>query len=166
MKYINIKENDYQKIIICLLAIVVIFILISNSYFSAKYKSSVNSSNSVRIAKWSVGSDIEDNLNNNLSIISEYNTPAYVIEVNSRSEVSSVYSIILSDVPDGLQVKLDTKEYKSADNNMIVFDNAGSFDVNDETTSRTHTLTFNDPVGTNNTGDKVIKIDVLFEQSD
>lgn len=165
MKYINIKDNDLGKILICLLLILLIFILISNSYFHAKYKSSMNSLNSVNIAKWNVSTDVADNPNNNLSIISENNEPSYVLEVNSTSEVASSYYIVLSDVPTGLEVKLDNKPtYQRPINNTIIISDVGSFTASDPITTKRHTLTFNDPLTTSNTGNNVIKIDVIFEQ--
>ena len=166
MKHINIKENDLAKIVICLLAILLIFVLISNSYFNAKYKSKINSHDKVSIAKWNVSTNITNNTNNNLSIISENNKRSYVVTVNSQSEVATTYSIILSNVPTGLEVKIDNKDYKTPDNNIIKFDNIGSFTPSNETATHNHTLTFNDPLTTNNIGDSVIKIDVIFEQID
>lgn len=167
MKHINIKENDFSKIIICSLAIVLLFILISHSYFNAKYKSNINGLNSTRIAKWNVGTDVASNPNNSLSIISENNTPSYILEVNSTSEVASSYYIVLSNVPPGLEVKLDNKQnYQRPINNTIIISDVGSFTASDSITTKRHTLTFNDPLTTSNTGNNEIKIDVIFEQVD
>ena len=166
MKHINIKENDYIKIVICILAILLMFVLISNTYFNAKYKSKINSNNNVTIAKWNVSTNVTDNTNNNLSIISENSKPSYIVKVNSTSEVATSYSIILSNVPTGLEVKIDNNDYQKPDHNTITFNDVGTFAANDETTTHNHILTFNDPLTTNNIGDSVINIDVLFEQKD
>ena len=161
-----IRDNDCRKIMICLIAIIALFILISNTYFNAKYRSRFTGSDSVKIAKWN--NDIDTTSNPDiLYAVSENvkDTNSYTITVNSTSEVSSKYAIILSNVPNNLQVKLDRGVYRSTTDGTITFGNAGTFLVGEET-SRTHTLTFNDLLNSNNFGDITIGIDVIIEQID
>ena len=167
MKHISkyLQENEYLKIAFCLLAIVLLCILISNSYFNAKYRTNLQATNSASIAGWHVSTNVVDNTNNNLSIVSENNAASYTVEVNSTSEVTTRYTIVLTNVPTGLQVKLDGGNYQTPTNNKITF-NAGTFAPSDATPTHTHTLTFNDPLTTSNSGNVVVNIDVLFEQID
>ena len=159
-------ENDYRKITICLIAIIAIVILIFNTYFNAKYKTRVSGSDIAHVAKWNVGIDTSNNADK-LYLVSENenDTNSYNITVTSTSEVSSRYSIILSNVPDGLQVKLDSGDYRSPDGNIITFDYAGTFLIGEQTT-RTHTLTFKDLLTSNNNGDIDVDVNVVFEQID
>ena len=161
----DVKDSDYRKIMICLIAIIALFILISNTYFNAKYRSRFSGTGSARVAKWNTNVNTDGNLNK-LFVVSENtnDTSSYTITVNSVSEVASKYSIILSNVPTNLQVKLDDGMYRGTNNGIITFD-GGSFLVGGETT-RTHTLTFKDLLNSDNYGDMTIGIDVIIEQID
>ena len=168
----DIKNNDYKKIAICLVLIFVVFVLISNTYFNAKYRTIISGSDDVAIAKWKVGINTDNNPNK-LYVVSESNlenennTNSYEITINNTSEVSAKYSIVLSNVPSNIQAKLDTGIYRGANSDgVITFSNVGTFLVGDNT-SRTNTLTFRDLIGSNNQGDlPPITIDVYFEQVD
>lgn len=161
----DIKNNDYRKITICLIAIFALFILISNTYFNAKYRSRFSGSSDIKVAKWNTSINTENN-QNKLFVVSENETDtnSYKITVNSTSEVSTKYSIVLTGIPVGLQVKLDDGMYRATTNSVITFD-AGTFLVGGETT-RTHTLTFKDLLNSGNFGDTPITIDVIIEQID
>ena len=149
---------------ICLIFLLAI---ISNSYFLARYNSSIQGTDNVSVACWNVNADISNNENDSLSLVSDNTAAEYKIKITSESEVSTKYSIILSNVPNGLEVKLDDDEdYIIVTDNGITFDNVGSFKVNDEETEHIHTLTFNDPLKSNNIGDYNINIDVIIEQND
>ena len=160
----NININK-KKALICL---IFLLIVISNSYIIAKYNSSIQSSGNVNVAHWKVNVNTNGNESNALNIISENTTADYEIEVSSTSEVALTYSIVLSNVPNGLEVKLDNANKKTPTNNIITFDNVGAFVANgtQEERTRTHTLNFNDPLNTNNSGTKEINIDVVIDQID
>ncbi len=168
----DIKNNDYKKIIICLVLIFAVLVLISNTYFNAKYKTTVSGSDTAHIAKWSVGIDTDSNPSK-LFVVSESNlenengTNSYEIVVNNNSEVANRYWIVVSNVPTDMQVKLDEGMYRSGNTDgVITFDNVGTFLVGDNT-PRTNTLTFRDDINSNNLGDLTsITVKVYFEQID
>ena len=156
-------KKKYKKMLFCLLTILIV---VSNSYFLAKYTSAIHSSSDNSVAIWDVSTDTSDNANNSLNIVSGNTTASYVIKVKSVSEVASKYDIVLTNVPTGLEVKLDSGSYQTPTNNEITFSNVGSFTAGSATTEQTHTITLNDPLSTSNSGTYSMNIDVMFEQVD
>ena len=168
----DIKSNDYKKIIICLVLIFAVFVLISNTYFNAKYRTRISGNDNTMIAKWNVGINTDNNLAklylvSESNLENENNTNSYQIIVNNTSEVTAKYSIVISNVPSDIQVKLDDGMYRGANNDgIITFSNVGTFLVGDNT-PRTNILTFRDLISSNNQGDLLpMTIDVYFEQVD
>lgn len=167
-RYENRKNTYYGKIIV---GIVLLAIVLSNSYLLAKYYSSVSGSSGASVAKFDVSIDTSDNVSDSLSFVSGANTADYIVKVTSTSEVATDYSIVLSGVPDGLEVMLDDSgTYVTPINNEIVFSGNDcvncSFSVNDLHSVHTHILIFNDPINTNNGGISQITISVNIDQKD
>lgn len=152
-----------KKSIIIILFVLIIF---SNSYLLAKYTSVLNGSSNSSIAKWSVSYDTNDNDGDVLSLISGNSTKDYIIKVTSTSEVSANYSIILTNVPNEMKVKLDNGVYKLPTNNTIIFENISSFGASDLNTTHTHRLTFNAPIDSNIASSTQVGINVIFNQID
>ena len=148
--------------------IIIIFVLIifSNSYLLAKYTSVLNGSSNSSIAKWSVSYDTNDNDGDVLSLISGNITKDYIIKVTSTSEVSANYSILLTNVPNEMEVKLDNGVYKLPTNNTIIFENISSFGASDLNTTHTHRLIFNAPIDSNIASSTQVGINVIFNQID
>ena len=160
----NFKNINNKKTLICL---VFIAILLSNSYLLARYSSSLSGFNSAEVAKFIVSLDTSDNVSDNLSLVSSVTTASYTLKVINTSNVSTAYYISLSNVPDGLEVMLDNSgTYLTPINNVITFNNVGSFSASDPNNTHTHVLTFNDPITTSNNGIYSIDINVNVEQVD
>lgn len=159
MKKLKIKK----KTIIILVLIMLAFV---NSYLLAKYTSSHTGSNSSRIAKWNVTYDVSDNLSDTLNLVSGNETKDYIINVTSTSEVAAKYSIVLSNVPSELEVKLDNGSYHTPLNNVIEFNDVGSFRDNDMNTTFRHTLTFSAPLESNIASTNNVNINIRFDQID
>ena len=161
-----------QKIIIKKKFVIFLFVylFLFTSYFStitlAKYVGRISSSGTMAIAKWDVSLDTSDNASNTLNMtIGNTNTNAsYILKITSLSEAKTSYSIVLSDLPEGLEVKLDDGNYKKQTNNKIVFDNAGYINANAETKTKTHTLTFGVAIDSDTITGSEINIDVVFNQ--
>ena len=158
------KNNIINKksIIIILFAL----IIFSNSYLLAKYTSILNGSSNSSIAKWSVSYDTNDNDGDVLSLISGNSTKDYIIKVTSTSEVSANYSIILTNVPSEMEVKIDGGTYRLPINNTISFENVNSFGASDVNTTHTHRLIFNAPIDSNIASSTQVGINVIFNQID
>ena len=156
-----------KKPIICLILILVLF---SNTFMLSKYVSAINGVASTDVGKFDVSIITSDNASDTLSMLSGTTEATYIVKVTSNSEVATSYEIILSNVPDGLQVSLDNGLYQTPVNSTITF--AGNncsnciFSSNSLTTEHTHTLKFFDPLSSSNAGVNSINIDVEFTQVD
>ena len=124
----------------------------------------MNKSVTSSIARWYVTYDTSDNESDTINLVSGNGPKNYIVKVISTSEVAATYSIVLTSVPTGLQVKLDNGAYQTPVNNRIEFNNAGSFIANDSNTEHTHTLTINAPIETNISGSNSIGINITFNQ--
>lgn len=90
-------------------------------------------------------------------------TTTYTFTVNNDSDVPVTYSIEISNLPTGIQAKLDTRNYIHESNNKIVISPAGELGYTG-TTQRTHTLTFNTPLSSSEVSNQPISINVIFSQ--
>ena len=157
-----------KKPVICLF--LVIAVIISNSFFLSKYTSSITGASSKDVAKFDVSIVTSDNASDTLNMLSGTTEATYTVKVVSRSEVTSAYEIVLSNVPDGLQVSLDNGTYQTPVNSTVTFSGINcsgcSFDINSNATEHTHTLKFFDPLNSSNSGTSSINIDVEFVQID
>ena len=160
------KIINQKKFMTFLLIYFVLFI----SYFSvitlSKYVGKINKPSTMVIAKWDVSLDTSDNASNALNLtIGDTNTnPSYILKITSISEVIASYSIVLSNLPDGLEVKIDDQNYRAQENNTIIFENVGYINVNDDTKTKVHTLTFYVPIGSDTITDSEFNVDVVFNQ--
>lgn len=153
-------KKDLQKVIV----VALLFVALFGSYFIAKYISSLNGSDDIAVAKWSV--EAVSNTDT-LNVVSGNTVGVYALTVTSTSEVSVEYSIILSNVPSQLEVKIDDGVYRTADqNNNITFDSVGMFGVNGPGDAHVHSLTFNSPLGANVPNINEVDVDVRFTQVD
>ena len=147
-----------------------IYFVLFISYFSvitlSKYVGKINRPSSIAIAKWDVSLDTSDNSSNvlNMTIGDTNTTPSYILKITSISDTKASYSIVLSDLPDGLEVKLDNGNYQTQVNNTITFENVGYINVNDETKTKVHTLTFFVPIDSDTITESEFNVDVVFNQ--
>ena len=168
-----IKMN--KRVIIGLILIAIIF---SSSYMLAKYNSLLRGSSELRnVAKWNVefnGCDINNpNCNEenekNVSLIAGNDslTQTYQLNVKSISEVSAKYKIILSNVPDSIQVKIDDGDYQSATNHTITFTSVNyTINSNDLEKEKNHIMTFKVPLDSEFNSINNIDVNLKFEQND
>ena len=149
-----------------------IYLFLFTSYFSiitlSKYVGIINKSGTMAIAKWDVSLDTSANASSTLNMtIGNANTNAsYILKITSLSETKANYSIVLSDLPKGVEVKLDNGNYKQQVNNKIIFDDVGYINANADTNdkTKTHTLTFGVSIGSDTISESEINIDVIFNQ--
>lgn len=104
-----------------------LYLIFATVHFSmitlSKYTGTVSGSGNSNIAKWNVSLDTSDNESDTLSVTAGTTNPSYTLKLTSQSETKAAYSIILSNLPNGLQVKLDEGEYQTQSNNTITFNN-------------------------------------------
>ena len=144
-----------------------IYFILFTSYFTfntvSKYVGEMNKTNQISVARFSVNATGN---NSNISMIAGNggSSLTYTVTITSTSEVATDYSIILTNVPTGVKVKLDNGSYMSETNNEISFNNVGTFVPNDSNSTRTHTLTFMAEIGTATQSNSSIGLDVVFTQ--
>ena len=145
-----------------------IYFIFFTSYFVvitlSKYLNKITGQGTASIAKWEVSTDTTDNESNTLNLTIGNTTQNYILKVTSTSETKAIYSIVLSNLSNEVQVKLDNGTYQTPTNNIITFSNVGYINANAETRTITHTLTFNVPIDSNIINANEINIDVTFNQ--
>ena len=132
-------------------------LLIPNS--TSRYQNSQHGNGQASVALWSVSATSNDS---RIDLVAGSLT-TYTFTVNNDSDVMVVYSIEINNLPAGIQAKLDSGSYLSTTNNKIVFSPAGELGYSG-TTQRTHTLTFNTPLSTNEISNQPVSIEVTFAQ--
>ena len=145
-----------------------IYLILFTSYFSvitlSKYVGTTRGAGTTAIAKWEVSVDTSDNDSNTLNLVSGNTTQNYILKLTSTSETVATYSIILSNVPSELEVKLDDGSYMMPVDNTITYEDVGYINANASNRTVTHTLTFNAPIDSNILSTNQINIDVKFVQ--
>lgn len=134
-KQIHIK-NKYKSFL-------VLYFLCFSLFFTAetfsKFLSIINVSGSLEVAVWDVAlanPDAED-----VSLIAGNTTQDFLLTVTSTSEIASNYSIVITNVPAGVSVKIDNGSEFTPENNVIIIPNVGSFEANDANSQHQHTIT-------------------------
>ena len=155
-----------RKKIIKLLPIIVLIILITIPATYAIYKNIENGDGSISTAGWNVTID-QTNENDYLSIIPEPTgtTASYKVNIESNSEVSATYSIVLDKLPTGVSVALDDGQFVQENNNKVIFSNIGTILYNDTNKKRVHTITFKATSTATYINDKEIDLNVVAKQA-
>ena len=148
-----------KHIILVLLLICLLTISISVTY--AKYSDYFITSIGGSVAKWDVS--IEADEDKDITLVAGNDTKEYIIKVKSNSEVKAKYSIVVSNLPENVEVKLDERDYESGD--VVTFDNVGTINADDDSPVE-HKLTFNALLEADKIEDSNIKIDVVFVQDE
>ena len=129
----------------------------------AIFKTRANTVASVTAASWNVG--FTEGANNNLSIISsERQNDTYTFQVTNNSEIDANYDIILNNVPDKVQVKLDDGAFISATDGTITYPFAGTIYYSADNKVNEHTLTFKALEGATSADNLAIELKVIISQ--
>lgn len=95
--------------------------------------------NSSPLAKWEVNV-LGDNDEFELVAFNEC-TISYSLSITSLSEVASEYSIIVTDIPDGITMTLDDGDVLTPTSGVIIVEDVDGFEVGD-TETHNHVLKF------------------------
>ena len=129
------------------------------------YKRMADTSDSVDTAKWNVSLN-QTGINNTLSVANNGSTATYTLKVVSDSEVDTEYAIIISNIPSGVDVKLDDEvNYRVPSNGVVTIDPAGTINYTGSSVEVTHTLTFRANNGASVVSNQSITVDVDFKQT-
>ena len=142
-----------------------IYFAIFTTYFSmntlSKYTGLSSGNGNIDIAKWDVSIDTTGSTNP-INLVAGNGEKNYNLKVTSNSEVGVDYTIVLSNIPSGIQVSLDGTGFSIPSNNKISF--TRSFNANDSNNEHNHTLTFKALLDSNVPSTNQIGIDVIFTQ--
>ncbi len=157
----------YTSFAVFLLICLILLTLSNTNDAKSKYMTVANGNQTASVAKWDV-SITPVTANNILNIVTgpeNASSVEYTVRVNSNSEVSNSYSIVVTNVPNDIKVSIDHGTEKTPTLNTVTFTNAGSFDVGTTTPYNEHTLTFSAPLEANAANNE-INIQVVFTQKD
>lgn len=150
--------KKYIKLILIFIFLL-LFTTILNTY--CKYQNNMKLNNNIAIAKWEIKPDINNKI---LNLVSNNTTQDYEINIAYTSEVASNYQIILSNIPKGIKVSLNSSQIFTPDNNNQIIINAGTIKPSNNQINITDSLRFISTLEADNLSDYIIGIEVIFNQ--
>lgn len=131
----------------------------------AIFRSRAAITGSLSLAEWSVSLDQGDG--EPLVVVPESYEASYTIKVRSNSEVDVLYSIVISNLPSGVEVSIDDgNTYKPQDSNhTITFSDNLAILYTDVNKEKTHTLIFRSTSPAEIVDNREVNIDVKFQQA-
>ncbi len=153
-----------RKIIKPMILVIGILLIFYAVHTFALLRSSTNGSSSIKTATWSVTRN-QSQSGDSIEIIPGITTDSYTLTVQSNSEVDVIYSIIISNLPTGVEVDLDNSgNYITPTSGTVRISPAGTINYNDSTKTKNHTITFRATNSAIPVLDQEINIDVEFKQ--
>ncbi len=157
----NLKKHKTIAVKIAIVVLMLSFTIIPLSY--AIYRNYVLVDGTIASAIWNV-TLVQNDGDNNLTVIPEASTATYTLNVRSLSEVDVKYSITLSNLPAGIEVSIDGENFPPVSNGTVTFDNAGIIFYSSGGRTNSHTLTFRGTNGAAIVNSQAVTIDVVAEQ--
>ncbi|MBR2708235.1 MAG: hypothetical protein IKE90_02230 [Bacilli bacterium] len=152
-----------KKKIILFAFTVMVFTIVATTF--AIYRGDGSATGTIDAATWSI-SRSQSASGDSLSVIPELASDVYNLTVTSNSEVDVVYTIIVSNLPTGVEVSLDNGTYQTPTSGTVRISNAQTvINYNDTVKTKNHTLTFRATSSAQVVSDQEIDIDVEFRQT-
>lgn len=147
---------------------IIVFVIIISCFCIpaslALYRDSKQGTGSMEAATWSVTRNHSAS-GDSLNLIPDSLNDDYTLTVQSNSEVDVYYSVIISNLPTGVEVSIDNGSFLTPTNNTITINNVGLIRHSDQTKTRSHILTFRATSSAETTSNQQIHIDVKFQQT-
>jgi len=158
------KKNSIKFLFVLLVVTTICHFLIPSSF--ALFRSKVETTGSVELAKWDVGLS-QDGVNDSLTVKADgEDDDVYLLTVRSNSEVDVVYSIELSNLPEGVEVQLDDRDYIPVPaSHKITIDDAGTIPYTGSEQSVEHTLRFRALTTAEEVEEQEINVKVVMRQA-
>lgn len=147
------------KIEMILLVWLLVFFCIPSSF--GIIKSSASLPSTFNASDWDVS--VSSSSSSTMQLTANSSTATYNIVVTSTSEVDTNYSIIVRNLPSGVQVKLDNGNFEPY-SSTVTFPNVGTILYGANPNTATHTLTFRANNGATIVSNQQISVDVEFVQ--
>lgn len=149
-----------------IITFIIIFLVVLSSCFLINKTFSKNSSMVIGsgendVAKWEL---LLDGDAQSISLSPGGSAVNYTLRVTSNSEVSSKYSIEISNLPNTVRVSVDNGEYIEPVNGIILFENSGSFNASTSSIVNNHTLSFKAISGASSVSNRELNIDIIAVQ--
>jgi len=131
----------------------------------AIYRDNLDLSTDVALADWEVSLN-QTGENSLLEVVpgTANDTDTYTLNIQSLSEVDVKYTIIISNLPSGVEVALDDGTFQVQTNNTVTFTNAGTILYTDASDVKSHVLKFKATSGASIVNNQTVDINVLVEQ--
>jgi hypothetical protein len=126
------KTMIYASIIMCILLV----FFVSNSL--AIFKTQAAANTEVPLATWNVS--LTPDADDDLVVIPGVSEDTYTLSVTNQSQVDIRYSIILSNLPNGVEVAVGDGAYQPVSNNTVSFADVGVILFNDSTQTKSHVI--------------------------
>lgn len=131
----------------------------------AVFKNTSSASGTISTADWSVALN-QTGISSSISTLKgDANGTDYTLKLVSDSEVDVTYSITISNIPSGVDVKLNGGSFQSPSNGTITFNNAGTIAYTGSPEEVTRTITFKANSGATVVNAQQVTISVDFKQS-
>ncbi len=153
-----------KKVIIYISTIIFTLLLLyaSNSY--ALFKRKLNSTGRLNLASWNVHLN-QTNSNNSLTIIEGVQTGTYTLSVTNDSQVDIRYSVIISNVPTGVEVSINNgTTFEPEQDHVVSFADVGTILFSDSDRTNEHTLIFRATSTSSPVTAQTVNIDVIAKQ--
>lgn len=125
-------------------------------------KIKTDTDSSVTTASWDVS--ITPDVNSSIQLTPSGSNGSYSLIVTNDSEVDVEYDIVIRNIPNGVQVKLDNGSFQPQAG-TVTFGSAGTIDYDDNDGYATHTLYFRANSGATAVNNQSVTVDVVFKQS-
>ncbi len=152
-----------KKMLIKLMIVIIFLAIIIIPSTLSIFKSSSQGYGELALAEWNV-TLIDSGASTALTVVPEISNATYSVTVRSLSEVDAKYSIVINNLPTGVQVSLDNGAFQTQSSNTITFSNVGTILYSDSQKTRTHTLTFSAVSGATPVNNQPVNISVVVEQ--
>ena len=151
-----------KKLIVFLIVFFLVFLscVMVNRTF-ASYRSNIITSGETDAAKWEL---LVEGDRNSIDLVPGGSSVSYILSVTSKSEVSSTYSIIIDNLPNGVQIALDEGDYVDPVDGIITFTDCGRFNATDSFINNEHRITFRATSSSGNVFNRELNIDIDVKQ--
>ncbi len=127
------------------------------------YKDGIGANSAVTAATWDV--DFTPGNNNSVQLVANSSTiSSYTFSVTNDSQVDVTYSIIVSNLPNGVQVKLDNGGFENPSGGTYRFDDIGVIAYDASPNEATHTLYFKAATNATIVNNQPVGVNVEFKQ--
>ena len=159
------KKRKLKKKFVIFFSIYLVIIAFNIILLSlAKFTNFFEKNGSLDVAKWDVSVKSDDEILPTMTIGNDSTYQEYNLNVTSKSDVVINYSVVIRDVPTGVNVQVDDSSIYSENNHIITINNLGSFNANDFNNTHNHILKFILPLGIDIIDDATLNLDVVFTQ--